>query len=101
MKVKDLLQLDIDIDVYDNICDVLEIAFVGPAKLTDEGYDEFKDVLEYEVQMHEKHGFCIVICDDDPNVKWKNKLSRATKLFYALAGYCPEDDYDRWFKEEN
>ena len=97
MKVKDLLKLDIDIDVYDDICDELEIAFVGPAQLTDEGYAEFKDVLEAEVLMNEIDGYCVVICDDVP--EWHKKLKLVTRLFHSLAGYCSEKDYDRWFKD--
>lgn len=97
MKVKDLLTMDVDIDVLDNICDALEIAFVGPAKLTDEGLKEFADVLEYEVKMHEEYGYCIIPCDDDSNIKWQTKLRRAKELFSALAGYCSTTDYDKWF----
>ena len=99
MKVKELLTMDVDIDVLDDICDALEIAFVGPAKLTDEGLKEFADVLEYEVKLHEDDGYCIIPCDDDPSVKWRTKLHKAAELFYALAGYCSAKDYDKWFLE--
>lgn len=97
MKVKELLTMDIDIDVLDNICDALEIAFVGPAKLTTEGMKEFDDVLEYEVKLHEEYGYCVIICTDNPNVKWLTKLRKAKALFSALAGYCSASDYDKWF----
>lgn len=97
MKVKDLLVMDIDIDVIDDICDQLEIAFVGPAELTTEGLSVFGDVLEYEIVLNEDCGYCVIKCDDDPNIKWSQKLKRAAALFYALAGYCSEKDYDIWF----
>lgn len=97
MKVKDLLVMDIDIDVIDDICDQLEIAFVGPAKLTTEGLSVFGDVLEYEIALNEECGYCVVKCGDDPNVKWSQKLKKANELFCALAGYCSEKDYDMWF----
>ena len=100
MKVKDLLKLDIDVDVIDDICDALEIAFVGPKTLTDEGKEEFKDVLEYEVKLNKEYGYCVIPCDNDPDIKWSKKLKRATALFTALAGYCYEKDYNKWFKEE-
>lgn len=46
MKVKDLITQEIDIDVYDDVCEELGIAFCGPVELTDDGAHEFADVLE-------------------------------------------------------
>ena len=37
MKVKDLLEMEISVDVYDNVCDELAIAFEGPMELTEAG----------------------------------------------------------------
>jgi hypothetical protein len=97
MKVKDLLVMDIDIDVIDDICDQLEIAFVGPAKLTTEGLRVFGDVLEYEIVLNEDCGYCVIKCGNDPNVKWSHKLKMVTQFFYALAGYCSDKDWNTWF----
>ena len=97
MKVKDLLAMDIDIDVIDDVSDYLDIAFVGPAKLTIEGLNVFGDVLEYEVILNVDDDYCIIKCDDDPNVIWPQKQRKAAELFHALAGYCSEKDYDIWF----
>ena len=36
MKIKDLLEMEIDVDVYDNVCEELAIAFCGATKLTEE-----------------------------------------------------------------
>ena len=97
MKVRDLLAMDIDIDVVDDICDELEIAFVGPAQLTAKGLSMFGDVLEYNIVLNNDFGYCVVKCGDDPNIRWSQKLRKATTLFYALAGYCSEKQYNEWF----
>lgn len=101
-KVKDLLGLELDIDVYDNVCEELGIAFCGPVNLTEAGYAEFADVLEFDldsVNLDEYSGTAIVDVDGDEGV-WQEKLARAKKFFYSAAGYCPADEYDKWFMME-
>ena len=96
MTVKDLLQMNVDIDVYDDVCEELAIAFCGPMELTDEGKKEFAEALDYEVELE---GSYVTVKVDDPEDKvWKRKLRKAKKLFEGMAGYCSVDDYDRWFK---
>lgn len=104
MKVRDLLPQEIDIDVYDDVCEELAIAFCGPLKLTKEGEREFAEVLDYEIELAtEAYGLtCAVVHVDDTDEKvWKRKLRKAKNFFYAAAGYCDCDDYDRWFEEED
>jgi len=102
MKVRDLLPMDIDIDVYDNVCEELGICFCGPAELTDEGARYFADVLDYDIDLCRGYGDVVAIVHvDDPDDKvWRHKLNRASALFYALAGYCSDKNYHRWFKDE-
>ena len=52
MTVKDLIQQDIDIDVYDDVCEDLAIAFCGPCELTEEGQKEFAEVMDYEIELN-------------------------------------------------
>ena len=101
MKVRDLLAQEIDIDVYDDVCDELAIAFCGPVALTPEGERRFAEALEYTVTLHDNGAdtVAIVLVEDDEGV-WQNKLSKAKALFYAAAGYCSVDDFKKWFKEE-
>jgi len=98
MKVKDLIEMDIDIDVYDNVCDDIAIAFVGPQELTEEGRKRFAKTLELDIELDEN--VCIVNVEDetDPE-KWKSNLKNAKQFFWAAAGYCPVSDYERWFGE--
>lgn len=96
MKVKDLLPMEIDIDVYDNVVEELGIAFCGPFELTEEGKRKFEDVIEYDIEVNKDYGTAIVDIDYDD---WEDRLKKAKRFFYSLAGYCDADDYDRWFIE--
>lgn len=99
MKVKDLIKMDVDIEIDDNVCQEIGLSFVGPIKLTKEGEEEFKDVLEYEVTLYEDHYWASVKCDDqEPEIKWLEKFKKTFNFFKACAGYCSIKDYDKWFK---
>lgn len=101
MKVRDLLAQEIDIDVYDDVCDELAIAFCGPVALTQEGEKHFAEALEYTVTLHNDGAYTVAIVHvDDEEGVWQKKLRKAKELFYAAAGYCPISDFKKWFKEE-
>lgn len=90
-----------DIDVYDNVCEELGIAYCGGATLTKCGEKKFAEVLEYEIEVIEpkcKYDCPVAIVDIDDD-DWEKKLKRAKEFFYAAAGYCPDRDYRKWFKE--
>ena len=102
MKVKDLIKMNVDIDIDDNVCQEIGLAFVGPIELTKEGEEKFKEVLEYEVKLYEKEGWASVKCNDqEPQIKWIEKFRKTFEFFKACAGYCSAKDYDKWFKEVN
>lgn len=91
MKVSDLLKMDVDIDVVDDLCEELYIAFCGPMELTECGVKEFGEVLNYEVTIDDDIAVIHIDCDDE--------LRMAKELFDSLAGYCSCEDYDAWFRE--
>ena len=97
MKVRDLLNMEIDIDVYDDVCEELGIAFCGPLYLTDAGKNRFSEVLGYNVILRD--GICVVEVDAPEGI-WQHRLDKATEFFESAAGYCDADDYDRWFSDE-
>ena len=102
MTVRDLIEQDVDIDVYDNVDESLSIAFVGPLKLTREGEDEFVDVLGFEIEIHNDgagYSYAEVKVDDTEGV-WQRKLKRAKEFFESAAGFCSESNYDLWFEED-
>ena len=97
MKVRDLISQEIDIDVYDDVCDALAIAFCGPVELTPEGEAQFSEVMDYDVKLYGDHA--VVCVDDDEDRTWRRRLRKAKEFFEAAAGYCHADEYDEWFKE--
>ncbi len=100
MKVKDLLKMDIDVDVYDDVCESLAIAFCGPQPLTEEGKKEFSEVLALPVILDRSFAACTVEIDDPDEKTWKRRLRKAKKLFESAAGYCAAEDWDKWFQPE-
>ena len=99
MKVRDLLKLEICIDVVDDVTEELYIAFDGPQKLTREGEKEFATALDLDVTPSRDSGLWIVHVDDDDDRTWKRRLRAAMKLFHGMAGYCSVENYDLWFAE--
>ena len=99
MTVRDLITQEIDIDVYDDVCEELGIAFCGPLELTEAGAEKFKEVMDYEVVLN--GGEAVVCVDHEDDRVWKHRLRKAKEFFHSAAGYCAADDYDLWFKEES
>lgn len=101
MKVSDLITQEVDIDVYDDVCEELGIAFCGPLVLTEAGRERFGEVLDYEVSL--RTGTCygdiaIVHVDDEDEEVWERRLKKAKEFFYAAAGYCANSNYEKWFE---
>lgn len=103
MTIRELIQLEIDIDVYDDVCEELSIAFCGPQLLSEEGEKEFADIMDYEVEINpiSYGGFpaAIVKVDDPDEAVWQERLKKAKRFFDSAAGYCPCSEYDRWFRD--
>ena len=97
MTVRDLIEQEIDIDVYDDVCESLAIAFCGPMELTDAGLKKFGEVLDYPVSLRD--GYAVVKVDDPEDKVWKARLKKAKALFDSMAGYCADSDYKKWFKQ--
>ena len=103
--VRDLIAMDIDIDVFDNVCEDLAIAFIGPMELTAEGEKKFKEVMGYTFEiLHAEETWsglphCVIDVDDPDEKVCARKMRKAKEFFEAAAGFCPADDYDKWFKE--
>ena len=103
MKVRELLKMDIDIDVYDNVTEELAVAFCGPMELTEAGLRRFGEVLDYSVELAKDKGSYIyaIVAVDDPEDEdgWECKLELAKELFESMAGLCSATDYELWFKD--
>ena len=105
MTVREFIKRDDDIDVYDDVCEELGIAFCGPLELTPEGEKQFSEVMGYEIEIIPGEetwsglDHAIVHVDDADDKTWKRRLRKAKEVFESAAGMCPADDYDTWFKE--
>ena len=124
LTVRDLMRVMDDIDVYDDVCEELGIAFCNPFDddevhdwseyLTERGMKQFSDVLDYPMEIFEGCvggceyaivegcvggcAYAIVKVDDDDDNVWRAKLIRAKRFFESAAGYCSCEDHDKWFK---
>lgn len=102
MKIKDLLNREIDVDILNDYLDEDIPAFCGPQGLTEAGIEHYKEVLALEIEL-----------DSNPEPRWAEiKLNHypdeeADRLFEAAygffadaAGYISVTEYNKYFKEE-
>ena len=94
MKVRDLITMDMDIDVYDDYDERLGIAYCYGYRLTKEGEKHFAKALDMEIKIHNTAVFqaATVHCDTG------KEASIAKEFFDSLAGFCPADEFDKWFE---
>jgi hypothetical protein len=115
--IKQLLdEKDISIDISDDYDESLFIAYESGYKLTKDGEDYFKDILDLEVKVNFNSKIFEVLVakfyqdwvpTDYDNENYINKDGEVAhplhwkvyELFEGLGGYCSVDDYDRWFEE--
>ena len=115
MKVKDLFTTELECaDVYENIADEIGIAFdcAGNDPLTDEGKKYFKVALNMEVKAirngmividTEKHckdkGINLDNYDFESRDSIPKDILKLIDLFWAYAGYCSTEEWNKWFKQ--
>lgn len=92
MKVRDLLTIDIDIDVYDDYDERLGIAFCSGYTLTSIGEKVFEKALDLPISSI-RNDVCIIHCETG------KEASMARDFFESIAGYCSSSDFDKWFME--
>ena len=102
MTIRDLVRMEIDIDVYDDVCEELSIAFCGPQPLTPAGQEHFAGIMDYPVTIvnNGSSTVAIVHVDDPDEAVWTARLAKAKEFFDSAAGYCPCSLYDKWFGPE-
>ena len=103
MKIREFVQGDYDVDVYDNIESDFCIAACCPIELTLAGEEEFNLALDCEIELtgpgdcREKTAI-VMIDESKPWTEQKADISNVIKFFNAAAGYCSEENDRRWFK---
>lgn len=94
MTVREFLNLEIDIDVFDDYAEELEIAFVGPVDLTDLGEEKFFDIMKNEILIDEETDTATIHIENER----EHKLAKL--LFYGAAGYISFSKYKTLFATE-
>lgn len=97
MTIREFINLDISVDVYDDVCDEIAVAFEGPQLLTETGMDHFAEVLNYRIELSDAALEAYVLLDEHDD--WEDRLEKSKEFFYAAAGYCSETEYHRWFAD--
>lgn len=103
MTVRNFIKLSADIDIYDDVCEELGVAFCGPMGLTEKGEIYFKEILPLRVTIYtDDRGYSTAVLHiDDPDERlWKRRLKLAIDMFYGMAGYCDEETFNELFIAE-
>ena len=83
-----------DIDVYDDYDERCGVAYCPPTYLTAKGRVEFEHALELSVEWEQGGAEATVECATHVDA------NATARLFYSLAGYCADDDWNKWFTYE-
>ncbi len=88
LSIEDFIKEDVDCPVFigNN-----KIWFEGPLKLTTAGKFHFRPILK--MLIHPRKDSAEVVTDQ----RQFSKFSDIAQFFYAAAGSCSDEEYDRWF----
>ena len=92
-----------DVDIYGDVTDLVIPAFCGPLFLTDAGVENYKNVLNVEIEVRQDGVWGNEVFLECEKYAEQNGLDAeeveadAYELFCDAAGYCNADDYDAWF----
>ena len=101
MTVRDLFGKydDLSIDVCDDYDERCYIAFESGYRLTKAGAEHFgRDVLDIEVIPHYDHRG-EYLRPWTLHCETAKQAQACKELFFSLAGFCSEKDFDLWFQE--
>lgn len=100
MTIRDLLQMEVCVDVIDDVTDDLWIAFDGALTLTEAGKKKFSAVLGLPVEMRDGWGGVVACVLLDGRKDWERLERKCIEFFEAAAGYCSGEEWDEWFVYE-
>ena len=93
MRVKDLIDmLYVSVDVCDDYDERCYIGYESGYDLTDAGKRRFAGALD--VPIYGINGFAVTI-----HCPTEKEAQACKELFYSIAGYCSEKNFDKWFRE--
>lgn len=102
MKIKDLLNHEIDVDILNDYLDADIPAFVGPQGLTEAGKQHYKEVLDLEIELDSSSNprWAEIKLNNYPEEEADRLFDAAYNFFADAAGYCSVKEYEKYFKEE-
>lgn len=83
MKVRDLIKLEIYVDITTNVFIDLYCAFSGPQPLTKFGLSYWEDVLDLDCELSDEATVCEIIIPDILNEKETKEINEIIKDFLA------------------
>lgn len=99
MTIRDLLEsVEVSMDVIDDYDESCWIAYDGE-KLTDEGKEYFKDILDLKVKLKTYYGGCPLGVIEIPDGNEEKTVAKVRELFETFAGYCTVEEYDKLVKK--
>lgn len=103
MKLKDLLTLSTynaigDMDVSNDCIDECAHAWCGNT-LTEEGERQFAAALDLDAELGRVWGEPGIVVKIDHLDNYEEAWDWVQDLFSCMAGYCSEEDYDKWFDD--
>lgn len=102
--IREFLKMDIDCDVCDDYTGELDIAFVGPIKLTPAAEERFSEILDFEITITKlddnlSYMNAYIAIPDDGGDVMDEYLNDLIMLFEFAAGYCKVETYNKYFEE--
>lgn len=103
MKLKDILTTETwnkygDMDVTNDCIDDMACAWCGTT-LTREGEEHFAEALNLEAEIRPVWGYDGISVKINHLEKYGRAWRKTKELFDAMAGYCSESNYAKWFDD--
>lgn len=89
-----------DMDIYNDVTDDYFHSWCGTL-LTDYGKEVYAHILDYEIDLQDDnwlgndHKCIVVLLDKRPD--WEDRYEEARAFFEDMAGYIPEEDFNKRF----
>ena len=99
MKIRELIDQEIDVDVYDDYDERCGWAVCGPVKLTEIGKRHYSKVLGMDVRLIEGSLGGVSYTNAIVHTETAKEAEALKDFVLSAAGYCSDSEYQAWFEE--
>ncbi len=99
MKIRELLNEEQDLDVFDDLDERCHYALCPPLKLTDAGEQHFAKVLDMDVDVKDDTILDVPYRVGVVHTETEHDAEILKDFILDAAGYCSESEWQAWFKE--